>query len=154
VVISQDRIADASFLEPLAGLLAKLDAETPEEALPITTKAHTEVIETRDTAHPRFVTEMLTGILRAIGQPLDVHRIYKHTRDDVLWKDALKPWRRSPLWLFLRVALQTSLMRKDDEEPHVRYKSFMLFFLTHVLEGALKAATPVRNVSCNQQPRN
>jgi len=142
VVISQDRIADASFLEPLTEILAKLDAEAPEEALPFTIKAHTEVIETRDTAHPRFVTEMLTGILRAIGQPLDVHRIYKHTRDDVLWKDALKPWRRSPLWLFLRVALQTSLMRKDDEEPHVRYKSFMLFFLTHVLEGALKASLP------------
>ncbi len=142
VMISQDRIADASFLEPLAELLAKLDAETPEEALPFTIKAHTKVIETRDTAHPRFVTEMLTGILRAIGQPLDVHRIYKHTRDDVLWKDALKPWRRSPLWLFLRVALQTSLMRKDDEEPHMRYKSFMLFFLTHVLEGALEASLP------------
>jgi hypothetical protein len=31
-------------------------------------------------------------------------------------------------------------MRKDDEELHVRYKSFMLFFLTHVLKGALKAS--------------
>ena len=142
VAIDQDRIADASFLKPLTELLVKLDAETPEEVLPIVTKAHSKVIETRDTVHPRFVTEMLTGMLRAMGQPLDVPRIYKHTRDDVLWKDALKPWRRCPLWLFLRVALQTSLMRNDVEEPHVRYKSFMLFFMAHVLEGALEASLP------------
>jgi len=94
---------DASFLEPLAELLVKVDAETPQEVLPTATKAHSKVIETMDTVHPRFVTEMLTGILRAVGQPRNVSRIHKHTRDHVLWKDTLKPWRRSALWLFLRV---------------------------------------------------
>ena len=140
MVINQDRIADTSFLKPLAELLVKLDAETPEEILPTTTKADSKVIEVRDTAHPRFVTELLTGILRAVGQPLNIPRIYKHTRDDVLWKSALRPWRRSPLWLVLRVALQTSLMRNDDEEPHVRYKSLILFFMTYILQGALEAS--------------
>ena len=140
VMISQDRIANASFLESLTRLLAKLDVETSEKALPITTKAHTKIIETRNTTHSRFVTEMLINILRAIEQSLDVHRIYKHTRDDVLWKNALKSWRRFSLWLFLRVALQTSLMRKDDEESHMQYKSFILFFLTHVLKDVLKAS--------------
>lgn len=142
IAIGQDRIADASFLESLAELLVKVDAETPEEVLPIAKKAHSKVIETRDTVHPRFITEMLTGILRAVGQPRNVPRIHKHTRDDVLWKDALKPWRRSALWLFLRVSLQTSLMRDDNEEPHRRYKSFMIFFMTHVLGGALEASLP------------
>jgi hypothetical protein len=92
VAIGRDRIEDASFLKPLTELLVKLDAETPEEVLPIITKAHSKVVETRDTVNPRFVTEMLTGMLRAMGQPHDIPRIYKHTRDDVLWKDALKPW--------------------------------------------------------------
>jgi len=142
IVIGQDRIADASFLEPLAELLVKVDAETPQEVLPTVTKAHSKVIVTRDTVHPRFMTEMLTGILRAVGQSRNVHRIHKHTRDDVLLKDALKPWRRSALWLFLRVALQTSLMRDDKEEPHWLYKSFMIFFMTHVLGGALEASLP------------
>ncbi|KAI4225246.1 MAG: hypothetical protein L6R40_008378, partial [Gallowayella cf. fulva] len=142
VVIGQDLIADASFLEPLTELLAKLDVETPQEVLPIVKKAHSKVVESRDTVHPRFVTEMLTGILRAVGQPLDAARIYKHTRDDVLWKDALGPWRRSPLWLLLRVALQTRFMHSDEQEQHVRYKSFMLFFMTHVLERALEASLP------------
>ena len=142
MAIGRDRIADASFLKPLTELLVKLDAETPEEVLPTVTKAHSKAVETRDTAHPRFVTEMLNGMLRAMGEPLDVHRIYKHARDDVLWKDTLKPWRRCPLWLFLRVALQTTLMRKEFEEPHLRYKSFMLFFMAYILERALEASLP------------
>ena len=142
MVIGPDRIADASFLQPLTEFLVKLDAETPEEVRPIVTKARSKVVETRDTVHPRFVTEMLTGMRRAMGQPYDVPRIYKHTRDDVLWKDALKPWRRCPLWLFLRVSLQTSLMNDGVEEPHMRYKSFMLFFMAHVLEQALKSSLP------------
>ena len=33
-------------------------------------------------------------------------------------------------------------MRNDDEEPHVQYKLFMLFFMTHVLQGALEASMP------------
>ena len=109
--------------------------------MPIIVKVRSTVAETRDTVHPRLVTEMLTGMLRALGQPHDVPRIYKHTRDDVLWNGALNPRRRCPFWLFLRVALQTSLMRTDEfEEPHVQYKSFMLFFMAHDLNSALEAS--------------
>lgn len=144
MIIGHDRMADAIFLDPLTHLLAKLDAETPQEVVPITIKAGSEMSEIRDTVDPRFVTELLTGILRAVGRPLDdVERIYKHTREDVLWKSARKPWRRSPLWLFLRVTLQTSLMEiKGEVQSHERYKSFMLFFMAHVLDDALKASLP------------
>ncbi|MCJ1386871.1 hypothetical protein MMC17_009999 [Xylographa soralifera] len=140
IAIGQGRIADASFLDPIVDLLVKLDLETPHEALPTVRKAGSKVVEIRDTVHPRFVTEMLTGILRAIGRPFNVHRIYKHTREDVLWKNALTPWRRSPLWLFVRVALQTSLMCSETQEIHLQYKSFMLFFMTRILDNALKAS--------------
>lgn len=144
MIVSHDRMADATFLDPLTQLLAKLDAKTPQEVLPITKKAGSDMPEIRDTVDPRFVTELLTGILRAVGRTLDdVERIYKHTREDVLWKSALKPWRRSPLWLFLRVALQTSLMQiKGEEQSHERYKSFMLFFMANILGNALKASLP------------
>lgn len=139
IIIGHDRMADATFLDPLTQFLAKLDTETPPGVMPSTRKAGSEMSEIRDTVHPRFVTELLTGILRAVGKPwLEIDRIYKHTREDILWKSALKPWRRSPLWLFLRVALQTSMMQiKEEKQLHVRYKSFMLFFMAHVLERAL-----------------
>ncbi|MCJ1392993.1 hypothetical protein MMC18_005865 [Xylographa bjoerkii] len=148
MAIGQGRIADASFLDPIVDLLVKLDFETPHEALPTVRKAGSKVVEIRDTVHPRFVTEMLTGILRAIGRPLNAHRIYKHTRDDVLWKNALTPWRRSPLWLFVRVALQTSLMCSETQEIHLRYKSFMLFFMTRILDSALEASVPSDILFC------
>lgn len=142
IAISQDRIADTRFIEPLAELLANLDAETPAEVCQTTTKAGSEVVEVRNTVYPRLVTEMLTGILRAVGRPFEATRICKHTRDDVLFRDTLMPWRRSPDWLVLRVALQTSLLRHQDENPHRRYKSLMLFFLAFVLESAQEFHLP------------
>lgn len=142
ITIGQERIADATFLEPLTELLAKLDFETPEEVFPTTTKAGSEVVEVRNTVHPRLVTEMLTGILRAVGKPLEVSRIHKHTRDDVVYQNTLKPWRRSPAWLVLRVALQTSLLSQNEKNPHRRYKSLILVFLAYVLESAQKAILP------------
>ena len=142
IAVGQDRLADATFLEPLTDLLAKLDFEAPEEVCPTTKKAGSKVVEVRDTVHPRLVTEMLTGILRAVGKPLEVGRIHKHTRDDVLWHKTLKPWRRSPVWLILRVALQTSLFSRNERNPHRRYKTMMLVFLTYVLETAWRANLP------------
>jgi hypothetical protein len=136
VAVGQDRLIDPSFREALAQLLAELDANTPEEAWPVVVKAHSQTPEIRNSLHPKFITEMLTAILRGIGQPVDAARIHKRTRDDVLWNKVLKPWRRSPLWLLLRVAIQTSL-RTEADDRHKRYKSFMIFFMTHVLQQSL-----------------
>jgi hypothetical protein len=141
IAISQERIADSFFRKALVQLLTRLDIDTPQEAWPVVSKAQSQSIEVRDTVHPKFVTEMLTGILRGIGQPLDVLRIYKRTRDDVLWDRALKPWRRSPLWLLLRVALQTSLATREDGD-HIWYKSFMVFFMARILQRSLQASLP------------
>jgi hypothetical protein len=102
IAVSQDRMADSYFREALAQILAKLDANTPLEAWPVVSKAHSKSPEIRDSVHPKFVTDMLTGILRGVGQSVDVVRVYKRTRDDVLWRKTLQPWRRSPLWLLLR----------------------------------------------------
>lgn len=125
----------------LAELLTQLDTNTLDEACPVTFKARSKTIETRDAINPMFVTEMLTGILRGIGEPVDVIRIRKRTRDDVLWDNALLPWRRSPLWLLLRVALQTSLFDIEDHH-HRNYKSFMIFFMAWILELALEKSFP------------
>ncbi|CAG8973653.1 hypothetical protein HYALB_00002219 [Hymenoscyphus albidus] len=136
IAVGLDKMADPSFREALATFLTQLDANTPDEAWPVVVKAQSKAIEVRDTIHPKFVTEMLTGILRGIGQPLDVVRIYKRTRDDVLWDNAFKPWRRSSVWLLLRVALQTSHVADQDERRG--YKSFMIFFMARILERALQ----------------
>lgn len=140
IAISQERMADSFFRNALVQLLTRLDVDTPLEAWPVVSKAKSQSIEVRDTVHPKFITEMLTGILRGIGQPLDVLRIHKRTRDDVLWDRAFKPWRRSPLWLLLRVSLQTSLITREDD--HRWYKAFMVFFMAHILRRSLQASLP------------
>ena len=139
VAIRWELILDPHFGEPLVEFLVKLDGETPEEVQPIVMKSGSKTIEPRDTVHPRFITEMLTGFLRAVGQPLEVPRINKCTREDVLWDNAYMPWQRSPLWLLLRVALQTTLVSSGGtDKSQLKYKSFMIFFMSRVLGDALK----------------
>lgn len=108
------------------------------DSAPTTTKARSTVLEERDTAHPRYITDLLTGILRGIGKPAEgVVYVRKRIADDVLWNDARLPWRRSPVWHVLRVALQTTLTEYGVHD----YKVFMTFlhakFLSFALEHAL-----------------
>ena len=106
------------------------------DSAPTTIKAGSEVREVRDTVHPRYISVLLVGILRGFGQPAEVDRITKRIGDEVLWCDALKPWRRSPLWPVLRVTLQTSL-RSDN-----LYKLFVLFFHAHLLRKCVQRNFP------------
>ena len=50
--------------------------------------------------------------------------------------DELKPWRRSPLWLILRVSLQSSLT-----STYI-YKPFILFFHAHLLRMCVRRDFP------------
>lgn len=136
---------DPRFRKEVALTLEKLDAEVIDEVLPISKKAGTEVIESRDTAHPKMVTEMFMATLAAVGQPVKVRQIRKRTRDDVLWDDCLSPWRRSPLWLSIRVAIQTILtymLPEDEVRATLLYKNFMAFLMTEVASLASIAKLP------------
>lgn len=140
IAIAADRVINPSFYKPFLEFLIRTDLETPSQVQPFSVKAQSRSNEIRDTVDPRLVTEMLTGILRAVGKPVEVPRIWKNTRDDVLWSDALLPWRRSPLWLLLRVAIQTTILQQDPVAAYIRYKSFLLHFMARVLCDALKAS--------------
>ena len=95
MLISEVRLQHSGFSSALADFLVKADVKTPKKSVPMTRKAGSSVAEIRDKIHPKLVTEMLTGILRAIGRVVSVRYIYKNTRDEILWKDARSPWRRS-----------------------------------------------------------
>ncbi|KAL9048999.1 MAG: hypothetical protein Q9162_007441 [Coniocarpon cinnabarinum] len=130
VAIKNDRILDPSFTDELGNMLAMLDSGAPAEVKPKSKKARHKVIETRDTIDPRLVTELLAEMLLALGRPGQVGQFYKHTRDEIHWRDAYQPWRRAPAWTFLRITLQLSLnMQGTLEQGERRYKSVMLFFL-------------------------
>ena len=85
--------------------------------------------------HPEYITALLTGILRSVGHIVEGHRILKHVRDD-----AEDEWRRSSLWLLIRVAIQTSLDRSPPGQAS--FKSFVLFFICNLAMDARNAGFP------------
>ncbi len=134
VQVSAGVFSNGCFLQELASFLIQMDADVLDSTA-TAVKAGSTVREVRESAHPKYISELLVGILRGFGQPASVDRITKRIGDEVLWKDAYKPWRRSPLWLVIRVALQTSL------DSNV-YKSFMLTFHAYILNICIQRGFP------------
>ncbi|KAF8429094.1 hypothetical protein EV426DRAFT_672940, partial [Tirmania nivea] len=122
-----------SFLVELSSFLEKMKRDStlaPNKHA----KGASIVSEERESAHPMFITELLTGILRGVGEPVEVTRFEKRVGDEVLWNHARVPWRRSPLWLTVRVALQKTLM---NHTTRAEYKVFMIYLMSSVLELAI-----------------
>ncbi|KAG6871795.1 hypothetical protein C0995_016568, partial [Termitomyces sp. Mi166 len=99
-----------------------------------TRKAGSEVFEVRDTADPHYITQLLTCILRGCpgSQPAGIERIEKRVRNEIMWKKTYAPWRRSPLWLIIRVAIQTTL-RRASTTGQEEYKAFIIFLVADVV---------------------
>ncbi|KIM46712.1 hypothetical protein M413DRAFT_23079 [Hebeloma cylindrosporum] len=119
---------DSSFVEQLVNFLVQMHIDRLPGAEATTTKAGSKVPETRGTTHPKYISQLLIMILRGMGSEATVNRITKRIADEVCWNNALNPWRRSPLWLVLRVAIQTTA---DSRET---YKAFMVFFQARLLQ--------------------
>ena len=146
IQIPADIFMDKCFLRELSTFLVQMDVDRLD---PTPSNVY-------DAAHPRHISELLVGILRGYGQPAVVDRITKRIGDEVRlftvdepsldkrwwdklsqWRDKLlrrqdeqkqrEPWRRSPLWLILRVTLQSSLCSGS------LYKLFVLFFHAYLL---------------------
>ncbi|KAK7056950.1 hypothetical protein VNI00_002668 [Paramarasmius palmivorus] len=137
---------DRQFVFELANFLAQMNMDVMQDAIPTTWKAGTKVNEIRDTIHPRYITELLTGILHGLGDSEQVPVVTKRIADDVLWKNTLLPWRRSPIWLVIRVVLSTSLYRLNSSHTH--YKSFMAFTMAQILRDAVRAGLDSDLLSC------
>ncbi|KAK0120124.1 hypothetical protein ONS95_011532 [Cadophora gregata] len=134
IAVADQRIRDHNFQKHFTNCLMYLDIEPLETAT-----SHTTGIF-RDSADPQFATEWLPGILRGIGSVLEVPRIFKRTRDEVVWGSGVEPWRRSPRWMLIRVAMQTTLATKNRDQT--RYKVFMVYFMATVLEMAVTDDAP------------
>ncbi|KAI3342590.1 hypothetical protein F4824DRAFT_113897 [Ustulina deusta] len=143
VVLSKSEFQQRKLQEAIAQTLAHMSKHDVRAMQPKAKKAGDELHEERDTNHPGMVSELLNGVLRSIGKPLKCLTIVKNMRDDVLLKDARLPWRRSPSWLLVRVALQLGFNRRTTPaEADAIYKEAMIFILCYVLELATKRSPP------------
>ncbi|PQE34116.1 p-loop containing nucleoside triphosphate hydrolase protein [Rutstroemia sp. NJR-2017a WRK4] len=139
ISLDKGRVTDLAFRKMCIQFLEELEQETPAEAIAKTVKAGTTNFESRETVHPRLMPELFSGILRAIGEvPSDDFRIYKHTREEVLWRDTELPWRRSSRWLLLRVFVQTSCVNSEVVCP-ADFKAYMVYFMARILNHAIEA---------------
>lgn len=85
ISVPDRRVHDLNFRKALACCLEALEGEALVDAAGKGHGSH------KDTIHPQFITEWLSGILRGIGSPLEVSRIYKRTMQAFLAKfDATK----------------------------------------------------------------
>ncbi|KAF9629024.1 hypothetical protein BFW01_g10227 [Lasiodiplodia theobromae] len=126
-------LEDRYFTDELATMLHQLSNEHVESSMPTTKKANSIVPEERETAHPRLVTEALIPMLCAWGGPCKGPEVIKHVRDDVNWDKSRLPWRRSPLWLVLRVSMQILLSHTfPEDQGRSQYKNFMAFFMARI----------------------
>jgi hypothetical protein len=86
-----------------------------------------------------MVIKLFMGFLGAISEPADISSFSMNTGEEVLWFDALLPWRRSPMWMLLRIAMQLTFSRMagNASRSSGHYKVFMVFLLAKVLELSL-----------------
>lgn len=124
-----------ALIRTVARTLGRMSGQLAPGAVPTTLKGGRSHEEIRDTAHPKMVTELLAAFLLPLGEAEAVTSIRKHTRDEVLWKDCKIPWRRSPLWLLMKVSIQLIFLRSGLEAPDALdlYKHFIVSFAAHIL---------------------
>ncbi|KAF9771217.1 hypothetical protein IL306_011135, partial [Fusarium sp. DS 682] len=128
--ISAEDFNNPSFQDVLTRTVVKMGHQAVAEMQPKVKKAQQMHDEERDTTNPRIVTELLTSFLRGAGSLVEIKAIRKHTREEVSWHNSSSPWRRSPLWLLIRVGLQLTMTSYGAQ--HL-YKRFMVFLTAQAL---------------------
>lgn len=128
----------AEFRVELARTLVRMRVQKAPNTKPQVTKAGQKHDEDRDTTHPKMVTDFLSAVLSSLGQPIEVEQLFKHTREEVFWRESKMPWHRSALWLLIRVALQLQFSRSATQKkcPRQAYKTFMLCIMAKILRRA------------------
>lgn len=141
VAVDLDQNPSAEFAPAVAAALSKMSSQSVEGMQPASRKAGSYHVEQRDTSSPAAVTDLFVGFLRSFGEPILVDYISKNTREEVLWQQALAPWRRSPVWLLVRVALQLVISRAPDGSRKM-YKQAMTCIITRLSQEAQRLNFP------------
>ena len=99
-------IEETDFLksQTFARLLADLGEYELVESAPITTKAGSKRVEVRDVVSPRFVSEWMSSMLSGNSFSSNYPKaVVKKIRDEVAYKDAFLPFRRSGNELVIKI---------------------------------------------------
>ncbi|RDA90702.1 hypothetical protein CP533_4956 [Ophiocordyceps camponoti-saundersi (nom. inval.)] len=132
-----------SFQENLSLLLEKASSEQLSRFSARATKARIVISETRDNAEPTLITHFLIPLLQASGSTVSPPKLCKRVRDDVSIDHGHYPWRRSPAWLVLRVAVQRRLhMALGPDCGRASYKFLICVVLADMLRDCVEKLEP------------
>ncbi|QDS69602.1 hypothetical protein FKW77_008638 [Venturia effusa] len=135
-------VTDEGFRYQLGKFLCGLNEETVhafQNSVSTTAKA-----DPHDTPHPGMITEMFANLLAAHGEVLRGKPTTKHTREEsYLGEGAKRAWRRTPLWLVIKVAIVRALTYAfPTDEKQYHYKNFILYFLAQIATKACREQVP------------
>lgn len=138
LLIGEEQFSNTGLQSVLTKTLSKLSVQV------VPGLTDTKPGNFRDTHHPGLVTELIIAFLQPMGRKGSSKRIWKHTREDVLCQKGGPPWRRSPLWLLIRVIMQILFTRRSDSGHSTErtYKLCTLYILASVLNQALELGEP------------
>ena len=133
-----------SFQKELCVFLEQASTESIKKFAAQTTKAGSNAFESRETVDPAIITELLMTLLEAIGKRVPPAVLAKRVRDEVYWENgAEKPWRRSPIWLVLRVGLLSYFHRVFGQRvARVHYKFILCVMLAQLLDETYEDLSP------------
>jgi hypothetical protein len=135
------------FQNTLATFLENASLEVVVEFAEKSRKANVSVVESRDPSSPVLISEFLMVLLETHGERIFPPLLEKRVKDEVFWSNAELPWRRSPLWLILRVSLQRLLyLRLGEESGRAHYKAIICLMLAQLLVDCMSVLHPE---SCN-----
>ncbi|KAH7082745.1 hypothetical protein BKA63DRAFT_433265 [Paraphoma chrysanthemicola] len=138
VAIPYKVFSGEDFQHSLSKFLQQASLESIKEFSAVTYKACAPLPEIRDTPHPTLITRVLMTILEVNGSIHDTTLLRKRVRDTVSFYKAHKPWRRSALYLVLRVAVQRHLYQLlGVDKGRMYFKIIMCIFLSNMLHDGI-----------------
>ncbi|VUC34643.1 unnamed protein product [Clonostachys rosea] len=148
--ISLRDFTNESFLQTLSDFLEQANAESFDKFAARASKAGRSIVETRDCPSSALVTEMLMSLLKGIGSPIEVQTFQKRVRDDVVLGTSEIPWRRSPYWLFLRIAVRRILSNLFNDGVdgigRIYFKFAMCIVLAQLLKECIGSLAPEKTL--------
>lgn len=129
---------------PFAEQLSLLDEYQYDKAMPKAKKSREEVIEIRNVADPMYVSKWLLSFLTNKDSNVvtgkDFPKTVKKIRDDVIFEGGELPYRRSGLWMTMKVALRLNLeIELERDAANCTYKIMQIHLASKMCEFLLRS---------------
>jgi hypothetical protein len=128
VEIDVDKFRDPDFVASFVDTVSTMSRQEIPHMRPNVASSEEASVESRDVLNAAAVTDFLVSMLAVFRKPKPFEPIVKHMRDEIMYDNALLPFRRSGLYTLLRVTAEIMFAKSTDKHPidGSLYKPLML----------------------------